>query len=153
MAAKCFSDLLAPMAERLSDEKLEKRMKKVIKETNATGQLAMDMVLTECITAINEGARHGGFAPVQWVLSRFPRQPVTLGDEREATDIGAIQAHVDGPAAFALQSAYRLEARKAFVKWDCGERVQRAVLRNAAPVNGPYKVGDIVSYCRRPRKE
>ena len=90
---------------------------------------------------------------VQWVLGRFPRQPATLGDESEAADIGAIQAHVDGPTEFALQSAYRIEARKAFIKWDCGERVQRAVLRNAAPVNGPYKVGDIVSYCRRPRKE
>ena len=106
----------------------------------------MDMVLTECINAINEMSRHGGFAPVQWVLSRFPRSPATLGDESEAADIGAIQAHVDGPTEFALQSAYRLEARKAFVHHDCSERVQRAVLRNAAPINGPYKVGDIVSY-------
>ena len=113
----------------------------------------MDMVLTECIAAINEGARHGGFAPVQWVLSRFPRQPATLGDDREAADIGAIQAHVDGPTEFAIQSSYRLEARKAFVKQDCSLRVQRALLRNAAPIPGPYKVGDIVSYCRRPRKE
>ena len=37
MAAKCFSDLLAPMAERLSDEKLEKKMKKVIKEGGKRG--------------------------------------------------------------------------------------------------------------------
>ena len=29
--------------------------------------------------------------------------------------------------------------------------MQRAYLRNAVPVPGPYKVGDIVSYCRRPR--
>ena len=31
--------------------------------------------------------------------------------------------------------------------------MRRAVLRQAAPIVGPYKVGDIVSYCRRPRKE
>ena len=62
------------------NQTLKQMMKEVIKETNATGQLAMDMVLTECITAINEGTRHGGFAPVQWVLLRFPRQPATLGD-------------------------------------------------------------------------
>ena len=67
-------------------------------------------------------------------------------------DIGAIQAHVDGPISFALQSECRLQARKAFVQWDCGKRVQRAMLRNAAPVPGPYKVGDIVSYCRKARK-
>ena len=73
------------------------------------------------------------------------------GDEAEAHDIGAIQAHVNGPTAFALQSKFREVARKKFVKWDCGQRVQRALLRNAAPVPGPYAVGDIVSYCRRPR--
>ena len=58
---------------------------------------------------------------------------------------------MDGPTAFALQAKYREKARKQFVKWDCGQRVQRALLRNAAPLPGPYAVGDIVSYCRRPR--
>ena len=74
-----------------------------------------------------------------------------MGDEQECADIGAIQAHLDGPTAFALQSAYRFEARKAFVHWDCGKRVQRAMIRNAAPVPGPYKTGDIVSYRREAR--
>jgi hypothetical protein len=37
------------------------------------------------------------------------------------------------------------------VKWDCGVRIQRGILRNATPISGPYKVGDIVSYCRRAR--
>ena len=71
---------------------------KVVKETNAIGRQAMEMVLTEAITTINEMSRHGGFAPVQWVLARFPRQPATLGDEDERADIGAIQAHVEGPS-------------------------------------------------------
>ena len=55
---------------------------------------------------------------------------------------------MDGPTAFALQAKYREKVRKQFVKLDCGH--QRALLRNAAPVPGPYAVGDIVSYCRRP---
>ena len=38
------------------------------------------------------------------------------------------------------------------MKWDCGSRVQRALLRNAAAVPGPYKVGDIVSYSRKARQ-
>ena len=67
-------------------------IQKVIKETNAIGRLAM-----ECIAAINEVCRHAGFAPVQRALSLFPRQPATLGDESEAAEIGAIQAHVDCP--------------------------------------------------------
>ena len=126
---------------------------KVIKETNAIGREQVDMALTESITAINEMSRHGGFAPVQWVLARFPRKPATLGDEEECFDIGALQGFQDGPTAFAIQSKYRQEAREAFVKWDCGSRAQRGILKNAVPVPGPYKVGDIVSYCRRARKE
>ena len=124
---------------------------KVTKETNVGDRKAIEVALTESIVTINEMSRHGGFAPVQWVLSRFPRQPATLGDEQERADIGAIQAHLDGPTAFALQAEYRLQARKAFVGWDCGKRVQRVMLRNASAVTGPYKVGDIISYCRRPR--
>ena len=88
---------------------------------------------------------------MQWVLARFPRSPATLGDEAEAADIGAIQGYQDGPTTFAIQSKFRQEAREAFVKWDCGLRVQRGILKNAAPVPGPYKVGDIISYCRRAR--
>ena len=127
-------------------------MTRVIKETNAVGRQAIDMVLAECITTMNELTRHGGFAPVQWVLARFPRQPAKLGDEEEAADIGTIQAHLDGPTTFALQARYREKSREAFIKLDCGSRIQRGILRNAAPIVVPYKVGDIVSYCRRPRK-
>ena len=131
---------------------LKHMMQKVIKDTEAIGRDAIDMILTESINAINELARHDGFAPAQWVLSKLPRQPATLGDEREASDIGTMQAHVDGPTAFALQSEYRQKARERFIEWDCSQRIQRGILRNAQPVGGPYEVGDIVSYCRRPRQ-
>ena len=47
---------------------LKKMMSKVIKES-------MDMILSECLNAVNEMTRHGGFAPAQWVLSRLPRKP------------------------------------------------------------------------------
>ena len=133
------------------NQTLKQMLNKVIKETNVVGKSQMDMALSECITALNELSRHGGFAPVQWVLAKFPRQPATFGDEDERHDIGAIQAHYDGPTQFALQSKYRLEAREAFIQWDCGSRIQRGYLRNAVPVPGAYKVGDIVSYCRRAR--
>ena len=85
------------------------------------------------------------------MLAKLPRQPGTLTDESERHDVVTLQAHVDGPTAFVEQSRYRTKARKAFIEWDCGHRVQRGILRNAAPVPGPYKVGDIVSYCRKAR--
>ena len=48
-----------------------------------------------------------------------------------------------------MQGKYRQASRESFIKWDCGTRVQKAYLRNAVPVPGPYKEGDIISYCRR----
>jgi hypothetical protein len=77
----------------------------------------------------------------------------SMGDEEECHDIGAIQAHLDGPTEFALQARYRLAARESVIKWDCGERVQKGYLRNATAVPGPYKTGVVVSYSRRARKE
>ena len=111
----------------------------------------MDMILSECLNAVSEMTRHGGFAPVQWVLSRLPRNPATMGDEDECLDVGSLQAYADGPTTFRVQSRYRAKAREACVRWDCGERVRRAALRRAAPAVGSYQVGDIVSYCREAR--
>ena len=130
---------------------LKKMMSKVIKDTHASGGELMDMILSECMNAPNEMTRHGSFALAQWVLSRLPRSPATMGDEGECLYGSAPQAHVDGPTTFGVQSRVRAKAREAFVRWDCGEPVRRAASRMAAPVVGSYQVGDIVSYCREPR--
>ena len=63
-----------------------------------------------------------------------------MGDENECLDVGALQAHADGPITFGVQSHYRAKAREAFVRWDCGERVRRAALRKVALVVGPTKL-------------
>ena len=99
---------------------------KVIKETNAIGREQVDMP---------HRMRNGHQRNVEtwWiltcpmVLARFPRKTATLGDEEERFDIGALQGSQDGPTAFAIQRKYRQEAREAFVKWDCGSRVQRGI--------------------------
>jgi len=95
---------------------IKKMMIKVIKETSARGEDAIDMILNEALNAVNELSRHGGFAPVQWVLAELPRSPATQGDEDEFANIGTLQAHVDGPTTFALQGAYRESARKEFIR-------------------------------------
>jgi len=46
------------------NQTLKTMMSRVIKETNAIGKQAIDMVLSECICAMNEQSRHGGFAAV-----------------------------------------------------------------------------------------
>ena len=69
---------------------LKKMMSKVVKDTHASGRESMDMILSECLNAVNEMTRHGGFASVQWVLSRVPRNPATMGDEDECVDVGAL---------------------------------------------------------------
>ena len=128
---------------------LEKMMSKVIKDTHASGTESMDMILSACLNAVNGMTLHGGFAPAQWVLSRLPRTPATMGDEDDCLDVGALQAYADGPTTFGVQSRHRAKAREAFRGWDSGERVRRAEVRKAAPVVGSYQVGDIVSYCRK----
>ena len=130
---------------------LKKMMSKVIKDTHVSGRESMDMILSECLNAVNEMTRHGNFAPIQWVLSRLPRNPDTMGNEDACLDVGALQACADGPTTFWVQSRYREKAREAFVRCNCGERVRRAALRRAAPVVGSYQVGDIVSYCSEER--
>ena len=85
---------------------LKKMMSKVIKDSHASGRESMDMILSECLNAANEMTRHEGSAPPQWVLSRLPRSPATMGDEDECLDVCALQAHADGPISFGVQSRY-----------------------------------------------
>ena len=54
---------------------LKKMTCKVIKGTHASDRETMVMIPCECLNAVNEMTRHGFFAPVHWVLSRFPRNP------------------------------------------------------------------------------
>ena len=63
-----------------SGDMLKKMMSKVIKDTHASGRESMDIILSERLNAANEISRLGGFAPGQWVLSRLPRNPATMGD-------------------------------------------------------------------------
>ena len=88
---------------------LKKMMSKVIKDTHASSRESTDMSLSDCLNAANEMTRHGGFVPAQWVLSRLPRNPATIGDE--CLNVGALQAHADGPTTFRVQSRYRAKAR------------------------------------------
>ena len=68
-------------------------------------------------------------------------------NEGELGQLGVLHAQrEDASTEFAIRSKYRLEARKAFVKEDCGRRAASAILRKAAPVPMKYGAGDMVCY-------
>ena len=128
---------------------LKKMMSKVITDTHAAGRESMDTILSECFERRQRDDPTRRFCSN--TMGTLPRNPATMRDEDECLDVGALQAHADGPTTFGVQSRYRGNAREAFVRWDCGERVRRAAVRKAAPVVGSYQVRDIVSYCREAR--
>lgn len=131
---------------------IKKRAEHVMRDTKAFGKSHMDSVITETLHALSEMSRCGGFAPCPWVLGRLPRLPASLVDKDERADVGASQGCVDGPSEFGIQAIHGQQARDACVRYDVGHRMAHAMLRKAAPVFRKYKVGDIVPFCRRPRK-
>ena len=128
---------------------LKGMVNKTIKELNVHGRKAVELVLTETCVAINTMSTKDGYTPEQWILGKKRREPGTMLNDEAAADIGTQQTHCTG--LFQQQSQIRASAKQAFIEWDCSQKIQKALLRNAVPVPGPYQVGDIVSYCRRPR--
>ena len=101
--------------------------------------------------AANEMTRYGGFCSSTMGTFTSSTQVLPPWVTKVNVSMCALQAHADGPTTFGVQSCYRVGAREALVRWECGERVRRAALRKAAHVVGSYQVGDIVSYCREAR--
>ena len=128
---------------------LKNILNKTIKECNIHSRKGVDLAITEAVNAINSMSHKGGYTPHQWVLGRQRREPGTMINEDERANIGTQQSHATG--IFEEQARIRQAARDAFNHWDCSQKVQKALLRNAAPLAGKYSVGDIVSYCRKPR--
>ena len=83
-------------------------------------------------------------------LGKFPRGVTRLLDDEELGQLGvwSNMANLDPSTEFGIRMKFRELARKAFVKRDCHQRVARSLLRNARPLKGDYKVGDIVCFLR-----
>ena len=62
---------------------LKAMLRKTVQETLPSNIEEMEVVLSECVTAKNELARHQGFSPAQHVLGKQPRVPGSLTDEGE----------------------------------------------------------------------
>ena len=68
---------------------------------------------------MNDGTRKGGFAPSQWALGKFPRNPGNIHNEDEFADLGVISAELDPDAAFMRLMQIRQACRGAFAAEDC----------------------------------
>ncbi|OLP90155.1 hypothetical protein AK812_SmicGene28317 [Symbiodinium microadriaticum] len=106
----------------------------------------IETVLTECVTAKNDLARHQGFSPAQHVLGKQPRMPGSITDESES--FGTFHARHDETSPFYLRHRARAEAQRAFIHIDTSRKVAKALQRNAAPIDAEYSVGDLVIYRR-----
>ena len=117
-----------------------------MQETLPSNIEEMEVVLSECVTAKKELARHQGFSPAQHVLGKQPRIPGSLTDEAES--FGTYHSLYDETSPFYLRHRARAEAQRAFIHLDTSRKVAKALQRNAAPIDAEYSVGDLVIYRR-----
>ena len=125
---------------------LKAMLRKTVQETLPSNIEEIETVLTECVTAKNELARHQGFSPAQHVLGKQPRMPGSITDESES--FGTFQARYDETSPFYLRHRARAEAKRAFIHLDTSRKVAKALQKNAAPIDAEYSVGDLVIYRR-----
>ena len=72
-----------------------------------------------------------------------------MHDENEFADLGVVSEQVDPEGAWQRLTQIRTACRGAFAAEDCSKRVQRALVRKAAPLRGKYSVGDLIEYKRK----
>ena len=110
--------------------------KRVIQSQRIVGKADMTLMALNNNGVMNEATRKGGFAPVQWVLGRFPRCVGSIHDEGEFAKLGVLTDQMTPDVAFARLTKLRQACRGASAAEDCSLRVKRALLRKAAPQAG-----------------
>ena len=80
---------------------LKAMLRKTVQQTLPSNTEEIETVLSECVTAKNELARHHGFSPAQHVLRKQPRMPGSITDESES--FGTFHARYDETSPFYLR--------------------------------------------------
>ena len=81
------------------------RDRKTVPETLPSNTEEIETVLSECVTAKNELARHQGFSPAQHVRGKQPRMPGSITDVSES--FGTFHARYDETSPFYLRHRAR----------------------------------------------
>ena len=74
---------------------IKRNLKRIIRDHHVVGKANIKLAAAEAQIAKNELVRHGGFAPVQWVLGRFPRVLGRTLDDEELGHLGVLHAQGD----------------------------------------------------------
>ena len=75
--------------------------KRVIQSFKIVGEEDMTLMALNNNGSMNESTRRGGFAPIQWVIGRFPRNPGSIHDEEEFAKLGVLNDQLTPDVAFA----------------------------------------------------
>ena len=127
---------------------IKQNLSLVVTACGIKGKAAMKMAAATCVSAKNELVRHGGIAPSQWVLGKFPRGVGHMLEEEELGQLGVLEHQTDSATELGMRAKWRLESMKAFVQQDCSARLARARLRQSGPRNMEFKAGDLIM-CRK----
>ena len=73
--------------------------KRAVHAQKIKGTDEMSILALSNKSLMNDGTRKGGFAPSQWVLGKFPRNPCHIHTEDEFADLGMLSAELDPDAA------------------------------------------------------
>ena len=120
--------------------------KRTVHSQEIKGLHEMKMMTFNTNKVLNDGTNIGGWSPSQWVLGKYPRDPGSIMNEDEFMNLGVISERFDPTSAMQRNMQLRQAAKLSFAKEDCSARVQRAILRQAAPIQKDYQTGDLISY-------
>ena len=130
-------------------------MKKAIHNRQLAGAEAMSALCAEASRVKNVTINLGGFSPAQWVLGHTPTDWSSLVSHDGERQLGLHQNLVDmeeektPQESFMIQLLIRQAAKEAFMQVDSSQKIRKAMLRKAAPIRGPYRVGNMVNFERK----
>ena len=133
---------------------LKQIMNKAVHNRQLSGAEAISALCAESARVKNVTINYGGFSPAQWVLGHTPSDWTSLVSHDAEMHLGVHQGLVDmeedrtPQESFMIQLLIRQAAKEAFMQVDSSQKIRKAMLRKAAPIRGPYRIGNMVNFHR-----
>eukprot|EP00435_Cladocopium_sp_Y103_P000814 s912_g1.t1 len=130
-------------------------MNRAIHSRQLQGAGVISSLCAEAGRTKNTMLNHGGYSPAQWVLGQTPDDVTSLISHSFDEHIEVHQNLIDleenktPQENFMMQLLIRQTAKEAFVHVDSCQKIRKAMLRKSVPLCGPYRVGNLINFCRR----